>query len=144
MNLYPPTTIESTLGDKTLHELIRYFLASVAALAVDFSILTLLTSFAGVHYLLSGGAAFTLGLLVIYVLSVHWVFDARPTSSWLREFFIFAAIGVVGLAINELVLWIFTSVLGFFYVYSKIFSIVLVFSWNFGARKTILFSDYDA
>lgn len=129
----------ATIGSTGLHEFIRYALASAVALAVDAGTLVLLTSFFGVSYLLSGAIAFVLGLATIYVLSVTWVFDHRALRSPLAEFAAFALIGLVGLALNEAILWLFTSLFGFFYLISKAMSVVVVFSWNFFARKYLLF-----
>ncbi len=129
----------SLIGSEHTHEFVRYLLASVLALAADVSALFLLTSVAGISYLLSGALAFTLGLVVIYLLSTRWVFTTRSMQSPLAEFGIFAGIGLVGLALNALVLWILTGWLGVFYLISKFASIVLVFAWNFSARKWMLF-----
>lgn len=128
------------LGSEGFHEFLRYAFASAVALLCDVGALTILTSVFGVSYLVSGALAFLVGLLVIYVLSTHWVFAARTSASPWREFALFALIGIVGLGINELVLWVLTGWFGLFYLSSKAASIVLVFAWNFAARKRLLFS----
>lgn len=119
-------------------EFIRYFIASAVALVLDTGTLWLLTSFFGINYLLSGILAFSLGLAVVYVLSVYWVFDHRHVNA-LMEFFVFATIGVVGLCLNEIILLVFTGGLGLYYLISKALSVIVVFGWNFAARKLILF-----
>jgi putative flippase GtrA len=129
----------ATLGSEGMHEFIRYFLASGIALAVDVGSLTLLTSFVGIPYLTSGAIAFLLGLVVIYILSVYWVFAHRMFKNPAIEFMLFAVIGVIGLGLNELALFVGTGLLGAFYLISKVVSIVIVFSWNFAARKWLLF-----
>ncbi len=97
-----------------------------------------MTSVLGVDYLISGAIAFLVGLTIVYILSVRWVFEARALSDWKAEFLVFAMIGVVGLGLNELVLWILTGYFDLFYMFSKVASVVAVFSWNFGARKYLL------
>lgn len=129
----------STIGSEGLHEFIRYFLASAIALLLDAGLLWSLTEFAGISYLVSGAIGFTAGLVAIYALSVYWVFTARAMRSPLAEFAIFAFIGLVGLCLNELILWLFTSLWSFYFLVSKIASVIVVFSWNFGARKWLLF-----
>ncbi len=128
------------LGAPETHEFIRYFLASGIALAVDVSLLFLLTNILGIGYLYSGALAFAAGLITIYLLSITWVFESRTLKNWKFELVLFAAIGVVGLLLNELFLWFFTEEVGLFYLVSKILSIGVVFSWNFIARKYILFT----
>jgi len=127
------------IGSRSTREFIRYVVASLIALVFDAGTLVLMTSFFGVSYLISGAIAFLLGLLVIYLLSVRWVFERRGTRSAIFEFVVFALIGVVGLGINEVILWILTGYLGFFYLISKIASVAVVFVWNFFARKHVLF-----
>jgi putative flippase GtrA len=122
------------------NEFAKYIVASGAALAVDVGFLYLLTDIFGIHYLFSATISFSLGILCVYLLSISWVFDKRRLSDNRIELLVFAFIGIVGLGINALGLYLLTGMAGFFYLYSKAFTIILVFSWNFGARKIALFS----
>lgn len=127
------------LGSRISHEFVRYFLASALALAVDTGTLWFMTSVIGVSYLVSGAFAFMLGLAVVYILSITWVFDVRRVRSVWQEFLIFAGIGIAGLLLNEAILALFTGVFGLFYLYSKVVSVIVVFTWNFLVRKYWLF-----
>jgi putative flippase GtrA len=120
-------------------ELFRYLLVACVALAVDFGSLIALRELAGWHYLPAAAAAFTLGLFTNYSLSIAWVFTHRMVQSRAFEFAIFAAIGLAGLALTELILFAGTDMLGFDYRLSKVIAVGVVFAWNFGARKWILF-----
>jgi putative flippase GtrA len=125
--------------DNTLVQLFRYTFVGGVAFVCDFGGLYALTEFAGLHYLVSASLSFLLGLSVNYALSVLWVFSRRSLRSRWAEFGIFAAVGVVGLALNALFMWLFTDVAGVHYLLSKIGSTFLVFIWNFFARKLSLF-----
>lgn len=127
------------LGSEGLHEFVRYFAASLIALVVDAGLLALLVGVADVPYLWSGAIAFLAGLTTVYFLSVRWVFSKRTLTDPRMEAIIFAVIGVVGLGINELVLYGLTGLLGFHLGLAKLASVGLVFFWNFGARKYLLF-----
>ncbi|MCR4325557.1 MAG: GtrA family protein [Patescibacteria group bacterium] len=127
------------LGSSTAHEFLRYFVASAVALVVDAGSLALMISVFGVPYLISGAIAFCLGVATIYLLSIRWVFEKRAFKSAQAEFALFLIIGIVGLGINELILWVLTGQFGFFYLFSKGASVFVVFLWNFFARKTLLF-----
>ena len=120
-------------------ELLRYLLASAGALVVDAGSLYLFTEYAGLHYLVSAGIGFLLGMATIYLLSIGWVFSNRRVKKTHHEILIFALIGVVGLGINELGLYLLTEFLSIHYMISKLLVSCLVFSWNFLARKLILF-----
>lgn len=124
---------------KVIGELGRYLLVAVVALAVDFGTLVALHEVAGLHYLLSAGAAFGLGLATNYSLSVAWVFVNRSVHNRIAEFAVFAAIGMAGLLLTEVILYGGTDLLGLDYRLSKAMAVGAVFVWNFGARKLILF-----
>lgn len=126
-------------GAKGMREFVRYFAASLIALVVDTGSLFVLTSVVGISYLYSGALAFMLGLVIVYVLSIAWVFEERTTKSAWVEFTVFAIIGIVGLGINELILWTLTGIFGLYYLVSKVASVAVVFTWNFFARKYALF-----
>lgn len=130
----------TALGSSTLHEFIRYLAASLVALGVDVGVLALLTGVFGVPYLISAAISFLLGLSVIYIASIYWVFEARSMRSPAVEFGVFFTIGLIGLGINELILWVLTGGLGLYYLASKMASVFVVFTWNFFARKYVLFA----
>jgi putative flippase GtrA len=81
-----------------------------------------------------------MGALVVYALSVFWVFDERRLWNSRWEPAIFYTIGVVGLLITELILYALTDVLGVDYRFSKIIAAGSVFLINFWLRKRILFT----
>lgn len=123
----------------TIVQLFRYGFVGGAAFIVDYGALYILTEYAGFHYLLSATIAFILGLLTNYLLSISWVFNNGKMSNRLLEFLVFALIGVIGLGLNTIIMYISTDLLGVHYMISKIISTILVFFWNFFARKFILF-----
>jgi putative flippase GtrA len=109
------------------------------AFVIDFGSLYLLTEFAGLHYLISAAVAFLFGLLTNYCLSRLWVFDRRTMESVTAEFLVFAVIGIVGLGLNEAIIWFVAEKIHFHYMVAKAISAGIVLLWNFGARKSLLF-----
>lgn len=128
-----------TKNSHRLVEFMRYFLVSVASLSTDFLLLFLLTSVAGIHYLISAVFSYLTGMVVNYLLSTYWVFAKRKLTSRTTEFLIFAIIGIIGLGVNELLLWFFTGVLLLHYMISRIFSAGIGYVWKYIVRKFILF-----
>ena len=124
----------------TLFQLIRYALVGGVAFVADYGSLYALTEWLGVAYLLSAAIAFIIGLTINYIFSNLIVFSThRLESKWI-EFMIFAIIGVIGLGLNELIIYCCTEFIGLHYMLSKLISTVLVFLWNFFARKQTLFN----
>lgn len=124
----------------TFIQLFRYVFVGGLAFFVDYCILFLLTEYAGVPYLISAAIAFVAGLVVNYLISISWVFSESRSDKPAKEFFFFAVIGAIGLGINELIMWVGTDLMQIHYMISKIISTMIVFFWNFFARKTLLFN----
>jgi putative flippase GtrA len=121
-------------------EALRYLTASAAALAVDAGTYLGLIHFAGAHYLVAAPIGFALGLATVYFLSTRWVFSRRRLSDAKLEFAIFTAIGLLGLCLNQLILYVAVDGLALSPEIAKAISAALVFGFNFSARKLILFS----
>ena len=130
------------VADPRILEFLRYGIASAAALAVDFGLLVLLTSVFGVDYLVSAAVGFSVGVVVIYVLSITWAFRGQANDSRGPEFAVFVTIGIAGLGINELIMWQVTETAGLPYQLSKLVSAACVFLFNFTFRKLLLFSEH--
>ena len=120
-------------------QLIKYGVVGAIAFAVDFGTLWLLTSVAGLHHLISAAIAFILGLTCNYLISTARVFGESKLKSTAAEFSAFALIGVVGLGLNELIIFLITDIAGEHYLASKVVATVIVFFWNFFARRFLLF-----
>ena len=129
--------------DSSLIQLARYVVVAGIGLVVDFGVLVLLTEKAHFFYVVAATCSFLLALVVNYLLSMWWVFPPSKYSRW-REFVMFGAIGLVGLVMNDLLIWALTSGLGIYYVLSKGISTVIVFGWNFLARKAFFASAKSA
>jgi putative flippase GtrA len=125
--------------DTVLVQLTRYTIISAAALSVDFGLLFALTYYLKTNYLGSAAIGFCAGVIVNYILCTHWVFRRRALQNKTMEFIIFLLIGVIGLAINQAMMWYLTDKTHMYYLISKAYSIAIVFSWNFIARKIALF-----
>jgi putative flippase GtrA len=122
-----------------LYQFARYQVVGGLSFLVDFGSLYLLTEFAGFHYLISAAVAFLIGLVTNYILSRIWVFDRRTMDRVTAEFLVFAAIGIVGLGMNEVIIWLVREKIHFHYLVGKAISAGIVAIWNFGARKCVLF-----
>lgn len=129
----------SELKNKLSIQLLKYGLVGGTAFALDFSLLYILTDFLHIYYVLSATAAFIAGLLCNYSLSVYWVFNERALTNKYAEFLVFSLIGVVGLLLNDGLIWTLTEVGKMHYLESKAFAAVVIFFWNFFARRQVLF-----
>ena len=101
---------------------VLYLLVSAGALAVDYGLLLVLSKGFGIHHLLANPISFTTGAIIAYLGSVYWVFDRRKLDNRSLEFGSFVAIGVGGLLVNQLFIWLGTDLAGYDVAISKLFA----------------------
>lgn len=123
-------------GNTTFAQLVRYAFVATAGLALDFSAVIFTKQVIGLHYLLAAVLGFLLGLIVTYALSNILVFG-DPKGSRVKNFMLFGLIGVVGLGILSVLMWLLTGILGVNYIVSKSLATIAVFMWNFFARRRL-------
>jgi putative flippase GtrA len=124
---------------KLLGEAAKYAAASAVALLVDTGLLLGLSRYAGWDYRAASVVSFMAGASVAYVLSVKFVFHAHRLRSRRLEFSWFVALGLVGVAVNMLVLFIVHGELGFDLILAKGMSAGCTFLTNFALRRQLLF-----
>ncbi|MDB5167025.1 MAG: hypothetical protein JWN26_170 [Candidatus Saccharibacteria bacterium] len=120
-------------------QVIRSLVVSVIAFIFDFGSLIIFKEFFGINYLLAATLSFGLGVVVNYTLSVLWVFADRKLASRRAEFIIFLIICAIGLGLNLVIIAGMVQFLSVDYRIAKIVATVVVFFWNFIARKKILY-----
>jgi putative flippase GtrA len=82
------------------------------------------------------------GLVLNYLMSILWVFTACKRILKTKkgiEFVLFALVGIAGVGINQVLMYLMVDGLGVNEMVSKMIAAVLVLMWNFGARKLMLF-----
>lgn len=122
----------------TAAELLRYLVVSGVALAVDTTCLLVAANF--VHYLWAATFGFLLGAVTSYLLSVRWAFRHRRLAAFPKtEFAAFAAVGVAGLGLNNLVIYAAVERTGLSLLAAKAVAAGITFLFNFGLRKWGLF-----
>ena len=121
-------------------QFIRYVFVGGIATVVDWGVLFLLTEYAHIHHLVSAIIAFVAGLITNFFLSKLLVFKANEARvNAVMEFVSYAVIGVIGLGITELIMFLFTDCLNTHYMISKVIATAVVLVWNYLARKLILY-----
>jgi len=120
-------------------QICRSLIVSVIAFIADFGTLVVLKQKFGVQYLVAATLSFGLGVIINFYLSVRWVFADRKFASRHAEFSIFFVISAIGLALNLVIIAGLVQLAGIDYRLAKIASTIVVFFWNFIARKKVLY-----
>lgn len=125
---------------KLFTSFLKYLVAGGFGFVLDYGTLTLLYEFLGLHYLVAATCGFLVGLIFVYISSNKWVFDTRKMQDRrTQEFLIFAVIGIIGLGLTNLFMWLLVDGLDIHPLISKLFTTGAVLMWNYGARKIILY-----
>jgi len=100
---------------KLIDQILKFGVVGIVCFLVHFIIYTVLnivfkkTGFADTHpyyYSISTFVGFLVSLVCNYILSMKFVFERKDDMSRKKEFIIFFILSVIGLGINELVLYI--------------------------------------
>ena len=121
-------------------ELLGYLLCSALALGLDTGVYLGALS-AGAPLALAAALGFAAGVSCAYVCSVRFVFRARRLRDRSAEFALFVGVGLLGLLLTEALLWLLVSRLAMHPLPAKLATAGLVFIFNFGVRKALLFSN---
>jgi putative flippase GtrA len=120
-------------------QFIRYIFVGGTAFITDAGTLIILHNM-GIHYLVATAFAFIVGLTVNYSISKKTVFVTTTKNvGKIAEFAIHGAIGLAGLVLTEIIMFLITDILGVYFMISKVITATIVLFWNFIARKIILY-----
>ena len=72
-------------------------------------------------------------------MSTKWVFNQENIDNRVLEFNLFLLISTIGLVFTEILLYLFTDILGLYYLISKIIAAIIVLFWNFIARRVMFY-----
>lgn len=122
---------------KLIDQIIKFGIIGVIAFFIDYALLYSLTEFLHIHYLISAIISFTVSVIFNYIASIKWVFvtDSKKTSS---TFIVFIILSVIGLAINQLIMYLGVEIFHLYYMFTKIFATAIVMVYNFITRKIFI------
>ncbi len=125
--------------ENELLQFLRYVFVGGIATVIDWGVLYALTEI-GLYYILSAIVAFLAGLTVNFAMSKVLVFKANEAKvGAVLEFVGYAVVGVIGLGLTVVIMYLLTDCLHWHYMLSKIVSTVLVLFWNYVGRKKLLY-----
>lgn len=119
--------------------IVRYFFVGAVAAAVDIGLFAVLVHGFGFDYLAVGAVTFILATSVNYALSVRVVFRSGVRFSRRQEIALVFAVSALGLALNQLVLYVGVTRFALPPVLAKVMATAAVFFWNYGVRAHFVF-----
>ncbi|WP_040197998.1 GtrA family protein [Candidatus Soleaferrea massiliensis] len=126
------------------YEFCRYLLVGGLATLIDFGVLFVCHEYLikadGIGLYISTALGFTAGLIFNYIMSLVFVFrKQKDKGKGLKAFLIFLFVGMVGLVLTELGMWLGVNLLHFNYLLVKVFVTGAVLLWNYLGRKILIF-----
>jgi putative flippase GtrA len=125
---------------RRLREFALYFAAAATGLVVDASLLVVLVQWLALPPLFAATLSFLAGSFAVYAVSVRFAFEHRRVRNSRFEFVVFALLGLGGLCVTLLVMWVGVDLLKIDYRLAKAAAAGASFVTNFAARKIILFT----
>ena len=123
-------------------QFLRYFVTGGLAFIVDFGAFALALYYFDIHYLVATLIGLMAGNVVNYLLTVGWVFSTekrKMEKHVVLEVVVFVTISLVGMGLNEFLMYVFVGLLAIQEMVSKVGAAIIVLVYNFLARKFILF-----
>lgn len=118
-------------------EFFSYLLVGGLAFAMDYGVLWLCLGL-GLHYAAATLFGFAAGLTTNYLLCVLWVWRGTQATT-LRDFITFSLIGIGGLLLTLLLMWLAVDLAQLSPKIAKPFIAGIVLVWNFGLRRLFVF-----
>jgi putative flippase GtrA len=118
--------------------LIKYFFVALFATIIDIMLLLFLTEFLNLFYFFSSAISYIIGGLIHFYLNKKYTFKNKNIKYSL-QLSIFFTISLIGLFINQVIIYFFVEYFNFWYIFAKLISVVIVFFFNFFGHKIITF-----
>lgn len=95
---------------KLLEQMIKFGLVGVLCFAIDFAV-TMSLTLLGMNHLAAAFFGFVISVIINYLLSFKFVFRHKEDLDRRKEFVIFVILSVIGLGINEVLIYLSVDVL---------------------------------
>jgi len=117
-----------------VRQFVKFAVVGSIGAVVDFGVLIFLKEIIGFNLYLANTFSFTAAVLNNYTLNSIWTFadQQKQHQRQLPQFFF---VSIVGLGINQALLYFFHDIMGLWYIIAKALAILLVLFWNFFANR---------
>ncbi|TAE06302.1 MAG: GtrA family protein [Bacteroidetes bacterium] len=133
------TLFKQTFYHPRYGQFMRFAFIGGTCLVLEMGLFVYLSQILGKEYIYHINVfAISMALLLNYIVSRFWVFEAGR-HSLVKEFLIFVAVGMVAIKLSNTILWIGMGSLMLDYITAKILAVFIVLFWNFVMKKFFVF-----
>ncbi len=119
--------------------LILYGIIGSFTSALDFAVFTMLSKYIGIHYIVANCISVLIGISTSFALNRSINFKVKDKTG--KRFLIFLTVGVCGLLLSNVILYVGIDMLSGDELIVKLASIVLVVGFQFILNKFITFKE---
>jgi putative flippase GtrA len=121
-----------------LLKFVKFCAVGFSGMGIDFGTTWLLKEKAGVNKYIANSTGFILAASSNYIWNRLWTFQSE-SDQIVTEYISFITISIIGLGINNLVVYLFSDKLKFNFYFSKLIAVGVVTIWNFIMNYLITF-----
>ncbi|WP_051189523.1 GtrA family protein [Daejeonella oryzae] len=118
---------------------VKFGIVGFSGIFVDFGITFLCKEKLKIQKYVANSLGFTAATISNYILNRFWTFQSHDKAQ-LLQFGKFFGIALIGLVLNNLLIYLFNDKLKFNFYLSKVFAIAIVSVWNFFANYLYTFA----
>ena len=132
-------TMNQSLNDnqiKLLVQIFKFIIVGGIATIIDWIIYYICYHFIGIEPLIANIISFTISVIYNFWASIKYVFDVKGDNK--KNFIIFIVFAVIGLGLNEIIIFLLHNKLLWNAMLVKIIATAIVMVFNFVTRKKLL------
>jgi putative flippase GtrA len=123
-----------------LPKIVRYIISGGTAAVTNLLLLFLLVQFLQIHYLIASMLAFLCAFGVSFTLQKFWTFNNRETARAHTQLALYLAITLANLGVNTLLMYVFVTELGLWYLLAQIIAGALVALYSYFVYQKFVFT----
>ncbi len=118
---------------------VKFCVVGFSGMIVDFGVTWILKEKLKANKYFANSTGFVLAASTNYLLNRIWTFESH-NKQIATEYFSFFAIALVGLGLNNLIIWLLSDKMKLNFYIAKVFATGVVTLWNFGMNFLFTFS----
>ncbi len=118
--------------------ILKFGIVGLSGMCLDFATTWICKEKFGLNKFLSNSIGFSLAVINNFLLNTYWTFNSTAHSSR-EQLFIFIVISIVGLCINNSLLYMLLRFVNNHFYLLKLLVIGLVFFWNYSINYFVTF-----
>jgi putative flippase GtrA len=129
--------LKKILDEKMIQQLKRYITVGLITVGAEYFNLFLFKEVFNMWYIYANSIAYTISFVFNFSLNRTWTF--KSTADLKRQLLIYGILFIFNFFASNLIMYLFTDIIGLNYLISKLFAVGMVVSWNFIIYKKVIY-----